>query len=64
MAKDWWEQILEKHHAAGVADAQNGRYELPHPDDNDPQDQDENDAYCCGWRDERRRLGDEFKWEK
>lgn len=58
----WWESILEAHEDAGAADAVIGKYEPPYPGSNDPQDEEENEAYDNGFKRARRDLGDSFKW--
>lgn len=60
---DWWKKHLAEYEADGRADAQRGVFNDPWPDWDDPQSQDEREAYAKGFRDERKRLGDKFKWK-
>lgn len=59
---DWWERMLYEHRLKAAKDAREGYFELPYPVDDDPQNQDENHAYATEWKEERRRLGDAFRW--
>ena len=59
---DWWEERLENYKTDGMLDADVGIYNPPHSDNDDPQDQDENEAYKKGFMARRLELGDAFKW--
>ena len=54
--------MLCEHRVKAAKDAREGYFELPYPVDDDPQNQDENHAYATEWKEERRRLGDAFRW--
>lgn len=58
----WWEEMLNEREDDGRSDAGKGVFEPPHPGSDDPQDEAENWAYEIGWNDQRKELGDAFKW--
>lgn len=60
--EDWWSLNLARYEAVGMLDAEKGVFCLPHEDDYDPQNQDENEAYRRGFDKRRHALGDAFKW--
>ena len=60
---DWWATMLAERTADGRSDAERGQYDLPYPGvEEDPQYEDENEAYKIGWRKRRKELGDAFQW--
>ena len=61
-AGTWWQDNLENYKSDGRFDAEAGFYNPPHSDSDDPQDQDENEAYKKGFIERRKELGDAFKW--
>jgi hypothetical protein len=62
-ANDWWAAILADRTADGRRDAERGQYDLPYPGvEEDPQYEDENEAYKIGWHQRRKELGDAFQW--
>lgn len=54
--------MLAERMADGRKDANEGVFEPPYLNSDDPQDEDENAAYKRGFNERRRELGDVFRW--
>ena len=59
---EWWLGLLEAHEADGRRDAEHGIFDPPYPGSEEPDEADENHAYKRGFDQQRKEMGEGFRW--